>query len=164
VTTSDAAAQRGSGRAAGPGGGRTVDLWRRRLLTAGAAGVAAAGGFVAMRAWEAGEDATAGTGSDYDAGGGGGVVALADVPAGGGVVLQAEQVVVTRDAQGDVHAFSAVCTHQRCLVSGVADGAISCPCHGSVFDAATGEVVRGPATAPLPAVPAAVAGDDVVVG
>jgi Rieske Fe-S protein len=164
VTTSDPATQRGSSRAVGPGGGRTFDPSRRGLLTAGAAGVAAAAGFVAMRAWEAGEDATAGTRSDYDAGGGGTVVALADVPVGGGVVLQAQQVVVTRDAQGEVHAFSAVCTHQRCLVSGVADGAISCPCHGSLFDAVTGEVVRGPATAPLPAVPAAVAGDDVVVG
>jgi Rieske Fe-S protein len=90
-------------------------------------------------------------------------VALADVPVDGGVVLEEASVVVVRDADG-VHAFSAVCTHQGCLVSSVADGAISCPCHGSVFDAATGEVTEGPATAPLAAVEVTVQGDDVVRG
>lgn len=76
-----------------------------------------------------------------------------DVPAGGGVVLADRSIVVTRDSEGAVHGFSAVCTHQGCLVGSVADGTINCPCHGSKFDAASGAPVAGPAQAPLGAVP-----------
>lgn len=77
---------------------------------------------------------------------------VVDVPAGGGLVLKEQKVVVTRDVDGRVAAFSAVCTHQGCLVSSVSDGAINCTCHGSKFDPATGERVAGPAKNPLPAV------------
>jgi Rieske Fe-S protein len=77
------------------------------------------------------------------------VAQLTDVPSGGGLVVG--DVVITRD--GDtVHAFSATCTHQGCIVSDVTDGEIHCPCHGSAFDAATGAVVTGPATRPLPVI------------
>lgn len=73
-----------------------------------------------------------------------------DIPDGGGIVITDEKLVLTRD--GDtVRCFSAVCTHQGCLVGGVRDGEIRCPCHGSAFDAATGAVVQGPATEPLEA-------------
>jgi Rieske Fe-S protein len=80
------------------------------------------------------------------------LVALDQVPVGGGVVLAKEKVVVTRPAPDDVRAFSAVCTHQGCTVDTVADGTIDCPCHGSSFDAATGAVRHGPAARPLPTV------------
>lgn len=72
------------------------------------------------------------------------LVALTDVPDGGGIVLTDRQVVLVRDGD-DVEGYSAVCTHQGCLVDEVADGEIRCPCHGSVFDARSGDVVRGPA-------------------
>jgi Rieske Fe-S protein len=49
-----------------------------------------------------------------------------------------------------VHAFSAICTHQGCPVNLVRNGTIDCPCHGSQFDAISGKVVHGPATSPLP--------------
>lgn len=81
------------------------------------------------------------------------LASLDSVPAGGGVVLHG--IVLTRDAGGDVHAFSATCTHQGCTV-GVAGDVIACPCHGSRFDPDTGEVTRGPATRPLPPVTVAV--------
>ncbi|MGY4642679.1 Rieske (2Fe-2S) protein [Cellulomonas sp. URHB0016] len=86
---------------------------------------------------------------------------LADVPDGGGLVVTDQKVVLTRDGE-TVHAFSAVCTHQGCLVRDVRDGEIHCPCHGSAFDAATGAVVRGPADEPLQAVDVDVRDGEVV--
>jgi Rieske Fe-S protein len=84
------------------------------------------------------------------------LAALSDVPTSGGVILKSDKIVVTRDAAGDVHAFSAVCTHQGCLVSSVAGGTISCPCHGSKFNANTGAPTHGPAATPLPSIPVTV--------
>jgi Rieske Fe-S protein len=77
------------------------------------------------------------------------LVAVDEVPVGGGVVLGKKKIVVTQPAPDDVRAFSAVCTHQGCTVNSVAGGHIDCPCHGSSFDAATGAVRNGPATRPL---------------
>jgi 3-phenylpropionate/trans-cinnamate dioxygenase ferredoxin subunit/naphthalene 1,2-dioxygenase system ferredoxin subunit len=44
------------------------------------------------------------------------------------------------------------CTHMGCkLSSGKMDGeTIRCPCHGSMFNVRSGQVVRGPATRPEP--------------
>jgi Rieske Fe-S protein len=84
------------------------------------------------------------------------LAALDDIPDGGGLVLADQRVVLVRSGD-EVRAFSAICTHQGCPVDGVADGLITCPCHGSEFDAATGDVVRGPATRPLAAVQVEVA-------
>jgi Rieske Fe-S protein len=78
------------------------------------------------------------------------------VPQGGGLVLSDPAIVLTRTASGDLHAFSAVCTHQGCNVDRVADGKIDCPCHGSQFDADTGKAVTGPASSPLTAIPVVV--------
>ncbi|MFE5515073.1 Rieske (2Fe-2S) protein [Streptomyces sp. NPDC056529] len=74
-----------------------------------------------------------------------------EIPVGGGAVFAEEKVVVTQPTAGEFKAFSAVCTHQGCLVNKVADGTIDCPCHGSKFRVADGSVVTGPATRPLPA-------------
>ena len=80
------------------------------------------------------------------------LIRLDRVPQGGGVVLTGDDVVVTRTVAGDVHAFSAICTHQGCTVATVAGGTIDCPCHGSRFDAVTGAVRHGPADRPLAAI------------
>jgi len=87
------------------------------------------------------------------------LVAVDAVPAGGGVVVSGQRVVVTKDASGAVHGFSAVCTHQGCIVSSVRNGRIQCPCHGSQFDATTGKVLAGPAPAPLNPVDVVVVGN-----
>lgn len=85
------------------------------------------------------------------------------IPVGGGKVFTAEKVVVTQPAAGEFKAFSAVCTHQGCLVDKVADGTIDCPCHGSRFRIADGSVERGPAGRPLPAASITVTADAVLL-
>ena len=89
---------------------------------------------------------------------------LADVPPDGGLVLADEGVVLVRGEGEEVRAFSSTCTHQGCPVSEVSGGRIICPCHGSAFDAATGEVVAGPAPSPLESVDVVVQGDDILTG
>lgn len=86
---------------------------------------------------------------------------LRRVPLGGGLILTADKVVLTREPAGRLHAFSAVCTHQGCLVAQVSAGVIMCPCHGSRFNAWTGAVIAGPAGRPLPPVAVTVRDGDV---
>jgi len=93
----------------------------------------------------------------------GGAIKAADIPVGGGKVFDSLKVVVTQPTAGDFKAFSAVCTHQGCTVAGVANGVITCPCHGSTFDIATGAVRQGPATTGLPAKTVSVGTDGITV-
>ncbi|MGY2703398.1 MULTISPECIES: Rieske (2Fe-2S) protein [unclassified Nocardioides] len=72
-----------------------------------------------------------------------------DVPVGGGTIYADQRIVVTQPSQGTFEGFSAVCTHQGCLVSTVSDGTINCTCHGSKFSIQDGSVEHGPATSPL---------------
>ena len=90
-------------------------------------------------------------------------IKAADVPVGGGKVFDTLKVVVTQPTDGEYKAFSAVCPHQGCTVSGVADRRITCACHGSQFDIATGEVLTGPATSGLPAKSVTVGSDGITI-
>ena len=145
------------------------ELDRRAVLEgAGVALAAGAAGYVGFLALGPTPDDSGG-GDDYpdDADdssgkGSGPLASVDDVPDGGGLVLADEKLVLTRDGT-TVRCFDAVCTHQGCLVGGVRDGVIRCPCHGSGFDAATGEVVQGPATEPLEPVEVEVTDDGEVV-
>ncbi len=47
-------------------------------------------------------------------------------------------------------AYSDVCTHLSCAVLYKGNGQLHCPCHDGLFDAATGNVLAGPPTRPLP--------------
>jgi Rieske Fe-S protein len=147
----------------------------RRVVLLGAGAVGMAG---VLAACGGGDETTAGGATDTPAdspadspaqtptppeGGTPGVIALADVPVGGGVVIAAEMIVVTQPAAGDVKAFGSTCTHQGCQVADVSDGEIRCPCHGSRYSIEDGSVVGGPAPEPLPAVGVAVEGDQVVL-
>lgn len=77
-----------------------------------------------------------------------------------------EQAVLLRLEGGQFAAYSAICTHQQCVVGyDKAEGTLECPCHGSIFDPANGaEVLNGPATRPLPEIPLRVEGGEVVRG
>jgi len=64
----------------------------------------------------------------------------------------AEQVFASKG----VVAYSAICTHAGCAVSGwrASDECFLCPCHGSIYDPSAGaRVIGGPAPRPLPTLP-----------
>ncbi|MDT0405473.1 MULTISPECIES: Rieske (2Fe-2S) protein [Streptomyces] len=117
---------------------------RTVLLTSGAAAALAAG------CGSGGGDGGGGGGDTAAGTAGRELTSTADVPVGGGTILKEEKVVVTQPEEGEFKAFSAICTHQNCLVSEVTDGTIDCPCHGSRFRITDGSVAHGPATRPLP--------------
>ena len=148
-----------------------MDLERRTVLQAG--GIIAVGGLVAACSSGSGDaaasseaaasSAPAGSAPASAASGGASVAQVSDIPVGGGVILDDPAVVITQPAEGDVKAFTAICTHQGCLVSEVVDNEIVCPCHGSRFSALDGSVVTGPATAGLSAAGVAVEGGSVIL-
>ena len=157
----------------------TAGMNRRRALTGvAAAGIgapllAACGGDDSggsSTATEPEESAETDSGDGGDGGGSGGSGSSAgslgptsDVPVGGGRVFADEEVVVTQPSKGDFKAFSAICTHQGCVVGKVEDNSILCPCHGSAFSGEDGSVTTGPATAPLEPVEISVKGDEITL-
>jgi len=80
------------------------------------------------------------------------VAAEADVPEGAAkmVYFAGEQVALVRTGE-QLYAVANRCSHANAsLADGtVADGALTCPSHGSTFDLATGEPSCGPANRPL---------------
>jgi glycine/D-amino acid oxidase-like deaminating enzyme/nitrite reductase/ring-hydroxylating ferredoxin subunit len=81
----------------------------------------------------------------------GSVKSVDEIKPGQGAVLRdgLKKVATYRDADGKLHAFSAVCPHLGCVVRWDAcEKTWDCPCHGSRFDA-LGCVVNGPAISDL---------------
>jgi Rieske Fe-S protein len=91
------------------------------------------------------------------------IAALADVPVGSSIdaTINGEAALIAQPNAGQVVAFSAICTHQQCVVA-AAGNEFHCPCHGSAYDAATGDVLNGPALEPLTPISVAVSGDRIV--
>ena len=145
------------------------ELSRRHVLAAGALGVAG----VAVAGCSSGDgtpsaESNPPSESPTDAApaqSGQAIVAAADVPVAGGVIVDAGEtkVVVTQPQADEVVGFSAVCPHQGCLVNQITDEVIVCPCHGSGFAIADGAVVRGPSPRGLSAVPVRLDGDQIVL-
>jgi len=134
----------------------TVPLLSRRTAVRGAlvAVIGGIGGYLAVRASGAAGPSGTTTANAYGPTRGrtaAPLLSLARLPAGGVVVLSDARIVLTRSPAGEVHAFSAVCTHAGCTVA-LSGRVLACPCHGSRFAADTGAVTRGPATRPLPSV------------
>jgi glycine/D-amino acid oxidase-like deaminating enzyme/nitrite reductase/ring-hydroxylating ferredoxin subunit len=79
---------------------------------------------------------------------------LDEIPLGTGRVIQhgRKRLAVYKDERGQLRACSAVCTHLGGLVHwNSQERSWDCPCHGSRFSP-DGEVLSGPALAPLPRV------------
>ncbi len=71
--------------------------------------------------------------------------------------------ILVNGADGQLRAFTAVCTHLNCTVRYESDtGTLYCPCHNGRFDLA-GNVISGPPPKPLEAYDVAVSGGDIYV-
>jgi cytochrome b6-f complex iron-sulfur subunit len=147
---------------------------RRTALTAGAIGV----GAVALAACSsnssgsgagAGATSTAANGGSQGAGSQGAgktLAVLSDIPVGEAVSAKlpdGSPAIVAQPTAGTAACFSAICTHMGCTVN-PAGKELHCPCHGSVYDASTGEVKQGPAPKPLPKITVHVSGGNVISG
>lgn len=145
--------------------GMTAELHsRRKVLTTGAAVAGAAAGAVALTACGSDSTPSGSTAAPPAAAPGETLTALSDIQVGqakAAKTADGKDVIVTRTAEGTAAAFSAICTHQGCAV--VPEGAeLKCPCHNSIFDAATGAVKKGPADQPLPSIAVKVTNGQVV--
>ena len=90
------------------------------------------------------------------------IASTSDVPVGGATFVESRSIVVTQPSEGEFKAFEARCPHQGCMTSETENENLMCPCHGSLFSAETGEVLRGPAPTGLPEVSVKVSGTDIV--
>ncbi|ATZ27515.1 Rieske (2Fe-2S) protein [Streptomyces lavendulae] len=151
----------------------TASTARRTVLAAGAAALAGGtlaacgggGGGTEKPAQDSGSAPSAAASPGEASGSATGKTLMkssSEVPVGGGVVLKDQKLVVTQPTAGSFRCFSAVCTHEGCLVSKPENGVMHCPCHGSEFQASDGAVVKGPATRPLPEKKIAVAPDGTI--
>jgi Rieske Fe-S protein len=91
-----------------------------------------------------------------------GLVEKSKVPVGEGVILTGPKIVVTQPTAGNFKAFTAVCTHMGCTVGSIANGTITCPCHGSTYSIKDGSVEGGPAPKPLAEIAIKVEGDEII--
>lgn len=85
---------------------------------------------------------------------GGEVDSVLEIAAGQGAIVRhgTGKLAVYRDANSELHALSAKCTHLGCVVHwNSAEQSWDCPCHGSRFDV-QGKVLHGPASSALSAV------------
>lgn len=138
-----------------PGGMERPCLSRRHalLIPATAAGL---GGLAACAPEDEGFGTAEPVRAEDDA------IALEEIPENSSTLVNfgGEQpfVLVVRGTGEDLTAYSGYCTHNGCALR-QDEAELDCPCHGSRFDAATGEVLVGPATRQLPGVEVAVEGD-----
>lgn len=109
---------------------------------------------------------TGSAGASSSAQGGPALAKLDDIAVGQAVsakLADGKPAIIARPTADTVAAFSAKCTHMGCTVQ-PAGNELHCPCHGSVYNAVTGQVLHGPAPEPLPKIAVHVANGDVVAG
>jgi nitrite reductase/ring-hydroxylating ferredoxin subunit len=115
-----------------------------------------------------GSSTPSGDNSGTSAGGGSsssGLAALADVPDGGGLIVDnpdGGKLLLVRTGT-EVKGYNAACTHMGTIISAPADGVATCSAHGSEFSATDGSVKKGPATKALATVNVTVSGEQIVL-
>lgn len=90
---------------------------------------------------------------------------VSDVPAEGVKIVKFNRtpIIFLKNGEGQVKAFSAVCTHLGCIVEYRNDDRkFHCNCHGSVFDL-DGKNITGPAPRPLQPYRVEIKQDDIYV-
>ena len=158
-----------------PGASRRQVMATGVVTMAGMAGLAACGSSSSGAGAAAASPSAGGAASSSPSAGGaaaasssagGGVLAtLADVKVGTAISAKTpdgKPIIIAEPTAGHVVAFTAICTHMGCTVLPVGGLKLQCPCHGSKYDAATGQVTHGPAPLPLAAVPVKVDGNSIV--
>ena len=80
----------------------------------------------------------------------------------GSNVIDNKGILLYRQSDTNVLAFSRNCTHNSCTIDSFQNGTSTCPCHGSQFNT-SGNVVVGPAVNPLPQYSAAIADNIVTI-
>jgi Rieske Fe-S protein len=114
----------------------------------------------------AGGPTSAGVTTTGESGGGTALAQLADVPVGGGILVNggpSGTVLLVQPTAGTVMGYDPRCTHQGTIVNPPQGGVMTCPNHGSQFNAADGSVKKGPAASPLATVDVRIDGADVVL-
>jgi Rieske Fe-S protein len=137
---------------------------RRQVLRGAGVAAGTVAGAAVLAACSEGNDPGEPADAVSSAGAGTVVIALADVPVGGAAAAEVagQPVLVTQPVEGEVHAFSAICTHEGCQVV-PGEGELECPCHLSRFALEDAAVLGGPAQEPLGEVSVTVADGDVVL-
>ena len=77
------------------------------------------------------------------------ILSLENLKAGQGIVLEDRKIAAYKDNKGELHTYSAVCTHLGCTVTwNNSEKSFDCPCHGSRFSV-SGKLINGPANTAL---------------
>jgi Rieske Fe-S protein len=111
-------------------------------------------------------DTSSAGGSPSGPSAGGTLAKLSDIPVGGGTIVTTSAgaaVLLVQPEAGKVKAYNPACTHMGTQVREPQNGVMTCPKHGSKFQAADGSVVRGPAARPLAEIAVKVTGGDVTL-
>lgn len=139
------------------------------LLAPGALAAACGGDGNQAGDYQANDTTTTAQGGTTTGGGSGSggaeLAKVSAVPVGGGVLVNGPQgqVLIVQPSAGTIKAYDPTCRHQGTTVDPPQGNVITCPNHGSQYNAADGSVKRGPTTLPLKVVSVRVQGDAVVM-
>src|SRR5882762_8260472 len=118
-----------------------LTVTRRSVLAAGAVGA----GAVALAACSSGSSKSGTSGTSGTPAASAPLAKLDDIKVGEAVSAKLSDgtaAIVARPTADTAAAFSAKCTHMGCTVK-PAGAELDCPCHGSKYNAVTGQVING---------------------